>query len=353
MSTITTVEWPGAVAREIPEEEQVLLRSADTGVSVSVPRSALSRPSELRRRVRLQDPSAGGVAPSAEDRINVDVAARVYTASRYSPIMGLLTPSSGLGALRGMYWYVVIGAFLIAGCAQVSFYFPCVSGTVPLTFHGGDYCVPSSAEASATACAPDVCTAQRIPVTLQTYGAMLNGALAGPWVGGLATFLYLVMIALGAPFGAPSGGKPPTSNPVWERRGLVGPTGGFFWGFVAASIIMGHCAVKGHDRPRSAYWLVLWICAAELAIFVPGLVWMPLGVAVEYNIPPKSVCTTAAQCLTFVAANGLTPFVPGELLKMFLVLLTIPACWEAVLCARRVTAARAIAAGRAPGELKA
>ena len=60
-----------------------------------------------------------------------------------------------------------------------------------------------------------------VPITLQTLGAMLAGAMLGPGRGALACLLYLVLAAIGLPV-LPGG-----------RGGMgafFGPTGGFLVG---------------------------------------------------------------------------------------------------------------------------
>ncbi|WP_195827527.1 biotin transporter BioY, partial [Bordetella pertussis] len=72
-----------------------------------------------------------------------------------------------------------------------------------------------------------------VPVTLQTLGAMLAGAMLGPLRGALACLLYLVLAAIGLPV-LPGG-----------RGGLgvfFGPTGGFLVGMVAGACVTGWLA---------------------------------------------------------------------------------------------------------------
>ena len=155
--------------------------------------------------------------PSAGD-IVVDARARTYRFARYPP----------LAFLVHSWLYVVFGAFLIAAAAQVSFLFPCYGGqTAVSTVSGAPFCVPDASVPSLpsplTRCDPSVCVA-RIPVTMQTYAVLLNGALAGR-TGALATALYVFMVCMGAPFSA--GGR---ALAVWQRGALIGPSGGFFFG---------------------------------------------------------------------------------------------------------------------------
>lgn len=205
-----------------------------------------------------------------------------------------------------------------------------------MDWSGASYCVPPSdlPRVTPTSCPQDVCT-KRIPVTLQTYAALLNGAIAGP-TGAWATLLYVAMVCLGAPFGSDG-----TSRAVWQRGALIGPTGGFFAGMVLASWVMGRCAQAGHDRPRATHRMLLWMVAAEAAIYTCGMFWFPLGLAIARNVSPSAVCPDfgtplgAERCLKLVVSATLTPFIPGELLKMLLVLLTVPLSWAVLLAVHK------------------
>ena len=177
---------------------------------------------------------------------------RTYRFERYPP----------LAFLVNSWLYIIFGAFLVAAAAQVTFLFPCYSGQVAVAGAvGNSYCVSAADAAAGIVCgsadAPGC--AQRIPVTMQTYAVLLNGALAGRR-GALATALYVAMVCLGAPFGA--GGK---ALAIWQRGALIGYTGGYLAGFVVASYIMGVCAERADDRPSRRVWrMVLWMCLAEV-----------------------------------------------------------------------------------------
>ena len=72
-----------------------------------------------------------------------------------------------------------------------------------------------------------------VPVTLQTLGAMLAGAMLGPVRGALACLLYLALAAIGLPV-LPGG-----------RGGMgafLGPTGGFLIGMPIGAFVTGWLA---------------------------------------------------------------------------------------------------------------
>lgn len=69
-----------------------------------------------------------------------------------------------------------------------------------------------------------------VPVTGQSLGVMLAGLSLGPWWGALSMSLYLGIGAFGFPVF--SGGRSGFSA-------LLGPTGGYLWGFVAGAWVTG------------------------------------------------------------------------------------------------------------------
>lgn len=168
-------------------------------------RTHLAEPSTPIRLInRRPDPEA----PVADADILVDVVRRTYRFRRY-PSLCSVHNDSWAGLRSWLLWVLAlaVGAFFVAGWAQMSFYFPCTSGYTSVAFKGADYCVNDgdlslvvrevqarpSLEASLfsptsplrllqtiTTCPAAVCT-KRIPVTMQTYAVLLNGALLGRW----------------------------------------------------------------------------------------------------------------------------------------------------------------------------
>lgn len=182
----------------------------------------------------------------------------------------------------------------------------------------------------------------RIPVTMQTFAVMMVGAIAGRWGGFGAAVLYVAMVCVGAPFQGASGGK---GLAVWDKGGVVGVSGGFFWGFIAAAVIMGRAMERGAGRGgswRSALWLVPHMVGAEAAIYACGLFWYPFGAAIRANVAASATpvlgCSatsggevSANKCLYTIFNVMMVPYLPGECFKMLLVLVTVPLCWAALL----------------------
>jgi biotin transporter BioY len=221
------------------------------------------------------------------------------------------------------------------------------SGLPDVTYANPGYCVDNSVVGALPA-APTkdslvaAGASARIAVTMQTYAVMMVGAIAGYWGGLAASALYVAMVCVGAPFQAASGGK---GLAVWDKGGVVGVSGGFFWGFIAAAVIMGRAMERGAGRGgswRSALWLVPHMVGAEAAIYACGLFWYPFGAAIRANVAASATpvlgCSvtkggevSASKCLYTVFNVMMVPYLPGECFKMLLVLVTVPLCWAALL----------------------
>jgi biotin transport system substrate-specific component len=140
-----------------------------------------------------------------------------------------------------------------------------------------------------------------VPITGQTLGVLLTGLLLGSRRGSLSVLAYLAQGIAGLPVFAP-GGAPGLAR-------LVGPTGGYLLGFVAAAYVAGLLAERGWDRrPATA---LLAMLTGDAIIYAFGLPWLTLFVGVENVLPV-----------------GLYPFVIGDLAKAFLAAALLPIGWR-------------------------
>jgi biotin transport system substrate-specific component len=141
-----------------------------------------------------------------------------------------------------------------------------------------------------------------VPVTLQTFAILLTGCLLGSGRGALAAAAYVTEGSLGLPFF--SGGTAGIAH-------LLGPTGGYLVGCVAAALVAGLFAERGVTTKPVG--LLLTLIAADLLLYVPGLAWLSV-----FTGPSKAV------------ALGFVPFVVGDALK-------IAAAWSILMAAALVT----------------
>ena len=126
-----------------------------------------------------------------------------------------------------------------------------------------------------------------VPFTLQVLFVLLAGMVLGPRLGVLSIAVYLV---LGLIVPVYAGGTSGIGV-------LLGPTGGFLWGFVLAAMLTGALASL---RPRSLRLLVAAGITGIAPIYVLGAVWLALQAHI-----------TLGAALT----GGVVPFVWADVLK--------------------------------------
>jgi len=150
-----------------------------------------------------------------------------------------------------------------------------------------------------------------VPVNMGTFAVLAIGAAYGPRLG-LTTILgYMIVGALGFDVFAGSSA---------EKFGIdymMGGTGGYLLGYVLATLALGALARRGWDR--SVAWMAVAMLIGNALIYVPGLLW--LGQLYGWDKP--------------ILSWGLTPFVIGDVLKLALAAMVLPAAWKLVGNARR------------------
>jgi len=139
-----------------------------------------------------------------------------------------------------------------------------------------------------------------VPISAQTLAVLLIGALLGSRRGGLCLATYVLEGAAGLPVFA--GGRGGVVH-------LVGPTGGYLVGFIAAAFAVGLLAERGWDRRVSTTLLMMLLGNALIYVF--GLPWLARFVGGQR-----------------VLALGLLPFIPGDLLKLTLSAALLPSGWK-------------------------
>ena len=129
-----------------------------------------------------------------------------------------------------------------------------------------------------------------VPITAQSLGVMLCGAVLGARKGALAVLLFLVLVFLGLPL--LSGGRGGIGV-------LAGPTAGFVVGFPVAAFVTGLVVEKWRSAPVVLAAFVGAVLGGVVVLYGFGLVGMALKLG-------KTLPETAML---------LTPFVAGDLLK--------------------------------------
>ncbi len=154
-----------------------------------------------------------------------------------------------------------------------------------------------------------------VPVTGQTFGVLSVGLVCGWRIGGAALLLYLIEGAIGLPFfaGGASG---------WSA--VVGPSGGYIWGFVLAAALVGWLAERGWGR--NVFLTAAAMLLGNVVLYVPGLIWL----AIFYAGPGQDYIAAAGAATAWGASinAGLVPFLLGDLLKLLLAAALVPTVWS-------------------------
>jgi biotin transport system substrate-specific component len=144
-----------------------------------------------------------------------------------------------------------------------------------------------------------------VPITGQTFGVLLAAVLLGARRGAIALILYLLEGAAGLPVFQPLG------LPGLAR--FAGPTAGFLFSYPAAAFVTGWLVERGArigDSSRgggsrlATLPLIGALLSGEAIIFVCGCAWLALFLGMGWSA---------------ALLQGALPFLPGEILKMALI----------------------------------
>ena len=143
-----------------------------------------------------------------------------------------------------------------------------------------------------------------VPVTGQTLAVLLVGTTYGARLG-VATFsTYMLAGIAGAPIFA--GG-------TYGIDRVLGATGGYLFGMLLASAVLGFLAERRADQKFSTSFPTLLL--GNLIIFSFGLTWLHFSLDLTW-------------AKTF--SMGLTPFILGEALKIAIVATSLPLVWRKI-----------------------
>ncbi|WP_299614105.1 biotin transporter BioY [uncultured Tateyamaria sp.] len=149
-----------------------------------------------------------------------------------------------------------------------------------------------------------------VPITMGTFAVLTIGAAYGARLGLVTILGYMIIGALGFDVFASS------SAEAYGLTYMMGGTGGYLVGYVLATVALGALAQRGWDR--SVVWMALAMLIGNALIYLPGLAW--LGQLYGWDQP--------------ILQWGLTPFLIGDVLKLALAALILPAAWKLVGRAR-------------------
>ncbi|PPF80320.1 BioY family transporter [Subtercola sp. Z020] len=156
-----------------------------------------------------------------------------------------------------------------------------------------------------------------VPITAQTLGVMLAGAILGAWRGALSLLVFLALVALGLPLLAGGHGG---------LGVFVGPTAGYLVGWVAGAFVVGLIVhgLSGSGRLRSGESVGASSASSASSTIrnsrrtptafrtVVGVLVGGILVIYAFGIPVQAAVLRLA--LDQVALQSLV-FVPGDLVK--------------------------------------
>ena len=140
-----------------------------------------------------------------------------------------------------------------------------------------------------------------VPMTLQPLAVLMIAMLCGRNISVASVSLYLFQGMIGIPVFAYGGGM----------LYLLGPTGGFLFGFLFASILIGELADRGWGK--SLFKSVIAMLTGLFVIYICGV--FQLGILKGFD---------------FAIINGLKPFIIGDLYKLILAAILLPQIWKLV-----------------------
>ena len=137
-----------------------------------------------------------------------------------------------------------------------------------------------------------------IPIVLQNMLTVLTGLMLGPVWGTIATVLFLAAGALGLPiFSGGTGGF----------AKLMGPTGGFLYGYALATLIAGIIAQRPvYGKKTSLLRLILATVCGFVIMYIPGVLHF-------MRVMEKTFTQTMTLCVL--------PYIPGDIIKTIIAIL--------------------------------
>lgn len=107
-----------------------------------------------------------------------------------------------------------------------------------------------------------------IPIVLQNMMCVLTGLLLGPLLGSLATPLFLLLGLVGLPIFSGGGGG---------LARFLGPTGGFLYGYLLASLVAALIVgVPTLDKKTPLWKVIIASIVGFLSMYIPGSIHFSL-----------------------------------------------------------------------------
>ena len=134
-----------------------------------------------------------------------------------------------------------------------------------------------------------------VPITMQTFFVLIAGVLLGRRWGGVSQIIYVGFGILGIPWFAGSS--------------ILGPTGGYLFGFILAAFFLGYVVDKYRHLRNFIPILFLMFFACFFLIYIPGLIHLGFYFYLIKGSFPGFIP---------ILSMGFFPFIPGALIKISL-----------------------------------
>lgn len=141
-----------------------------------------------------------------------------------------------------------------------------------------------------------------VPITGQTLGLLLAGAILGPKRGAAAMTLYLAQGVVGLPVFA--GG-------TFGFAKIIGPTGGYLLSYPIVAALVGWLASRGWDRKVPTALAAMLI--GNVVVYLIGVPWLNIYKGTLFQVD--------------VVWAGIAPFILGDAIKVVLAALALPSAW--------------------------
>jgi len=178
-----------------------------------------------------------------------------------------------------------------------------------------------------------------VPITGQTFAVLVAGGALGAWRGAGSLSIYMLMGMIGMPVFAPGFTGVTGTWDVhfilpWDgSHALVWDisSGGYIVGFILAAGLVGYLAERQWDRKP---WVHMGMFLGNAALYIPGILWLAylIGSGWEHPVAHEPLADLMAGSGTWDKAlkGGLYPFIVGDLMKLSLASITLPAAWSLV-----------------------
>lgn len=134
-----------------------------------------------------------------------------------------------------------------------------------------------------------------VPITAQSMGVMLAGAVLGARYGGISVSIFVLLIAVGVPL--LSGG----------RGGFgvfLGPSGGYILGYPIAAFVIGYLVEKFWNRMNTLLYILFNILGGIIVLYSVGVTYLSFIT----NIP---WLTAIFQALIYIPGDIVKAIVAG------------------------------------------